>query len=88
MREGAILAALVDFQIPDYTGEQDNRRLYEEIALLLHPRFIEVEHDGVCRFVSIGNILHEVRVNGVATVAAAGVVEVNHVELRLNFVAV
>ena len=88
MRKGAILAALVDFQIPNNAGKQNDRAFHEEITLLLHPCLIEVEHYGVRRFVGIGNILHKIGVDGITTVATAGVVEVNHVELRLDLVSV
>ena len=88
MRERAILPVLIDFEIPDDGGKEDDRAFHKEIALLLHPRLVEVEHDGVRRFVSVGNILHEIRVYGIATVAAARVIEVYHVELRLDLLPV
>ena len=36
MGKGAILAVLVDAQKPYHGGEQDNRSLDKELALLLH----------------------------------------------------
>ena len=86
MGKGAIPAALVDAQEPDDGGEEDDGRFHEEVALLLHPRAVEVEHDGVGTLVGIRNVGHEVRVDGVAAVAAARVVEVDDVELRLHLV--
>ena len=86
MGKGAIPAALVDAQEPDDGGEEDDGRFHEEVALLLHPCAVEIEHDGVCTFVGIRNVGHEVRVDGVAAVAAARVVEVDDVELRFHLV--
>ena len=87
MGKGAILAVLVDAQKPYHSGKQDNRTLHKEVALLLHPRFIEVEHYRVGTLVGIGDVLHEIGVNGIAAVAAARVVEVYHVELRLDLIS-
>ena len=53
MWERTELATFIDFQKPYYRRKQDNRGFHEEVPLLLHPRLIEVEHDGVRRFVSI-----------------------------------
>ena len=36
MGKGAILSVLIDAQKPYHCGEQDNRRLHEEVALFLH----------------------------------------------------
>ena len=87
MGERAILAVLINFQIPYNTGKQNDRRFHEEVALLLHPRLIQVEHYGVRAFVSVRDILHEIRVDGIATVRASRVVEVYHIELRFHLVA-
>ncbi len=35
MWEGAVFASLVEFEIPYNTRQQDDRRLYEEVPLLL-----------------------------------------------------
>ena len=86
MGKGAIPAALIDAQEPDDGSEEDDGRFHEEVTLLLHPRAVEVEHDGVGTLVGIRNVGHEVRVDGVAAVAAARVVEVDDVELRLHLV--
>ena len=87
MGERAILTVLENFEIPDDSREKDDGRFYEEVALLLHPRLIEVEHYRIGTFVGIRNILHKVRVNGITTVRASRVVEVYHIELRLHLVA-
>ena len=81
MGEGAILSVLVDFQKPDYRGQEDNRRLHKEIALFLNPRLVQIQEYGICRFVGIRNIRHEVRMYRVAPVAAHGVIEIDDVEL-------
>ena len=87
MGERAILAVLKNFEIPDDSREEDDGRFHKEVALLLHPRLIQVEHDGVRALVSVRDILHEIRVDGIATVAASRVVEVYHVELRPHLVS-
>ena len=88
MREGTILSAFVDFEIPDNCRKEDDGRFDEEVALLLHPRLIEVEHDGIGTLVSVGNILHEVGVYGVAAVAAPRIVEIDYIEFRFHLVSV
>ena len=75
-------------EIPDNCSKQDYRRLYKEIALLLHPCLVQIEHDGIGALVSIRNVLHEIRMNGIATVAPARVVEVDYIEFRLDLIAV
>ncbi len=87
MREGAVLAVLVDAQVPDDGGKEDDRTLHEEVALLLHPRLVEVEHDGIGTLVGIRNVAHEVRMDRIAAVTPARVVEVDDVELRFYLVA-
>ncbi len=88
MGKGTILSILVDAQIPDDSSKKDNRTLHKEVALLLHPRFVEVEHDSICAFVSIGNVTHEIRVNGIATVASARIIKVDNIELGLYLILV
>ena len=73
---------------PDDRREQHDRRLDEEVALLLNPRLIEVEHNGIRRFVGVRNIGHELRSNGIAAVRASRVVEVDDKELRSHLVFV
>ena len=87
MGERAILAVLKNFKIPDDSREEDDGRFHKEVALLLHPRLVQIEHNGIGTLVSVRNILHEIRVDGIATVAASRVVEVYHVKLRLHLVA-
>ena len=88
MREGTILSVFIDFEIPDNCRKEDNRRFDEEVALLLYPRLVEVEHDGVGTLVSIGYILHEVGVYGVAAVRPSRIVEIDYIEFRLHRVSV
>ena len=46
--------------------------LDEEVALLGRPRPVKVEHDVVRTLVGIGDVGHELRVEGIAAVAARG----------------
>ena len=55
-------------KIPYNCCKEDYGRFHEKVALLLHPRLIEVEHNRVGALVSVGYVLHEIRVNGVAAV--------------------
>jgi len=80
MRECAVFASLVEFEIPYNTRQQDDRRLHEEVALLLDPGFVQVEHYGIGGFVCVGYVRHEGRGNGIAAVATLGVVEVYNIE--------
>ena len=43
MWEGAIASILVNSEEPNDGRQQNNRRLHEEIALLLNPRFVQIE---------------------------------------------
>ena len=70
MGEGTIPAVLIYPQEPDDGGKEDGGRLDEEIALLCRPRPVEVEHDAVRTLVSIGDVGHELRIEGIAAVAA------------------
>lgn len=67
-------------EIPYNTCQQDDRRLDEEVSLLLDPCFIEVEHYGIGTFIGIGNVGHEGRGDRIAAVAPFGVIEVYHIE--------
>ena len=40
----------------------------EEVALLLNPRLVQVEHYRICRFVGIADIHHKLRVDGITAV--------------------
>ena len=88
MGERAVLAVLKYFEIPDNRREENDGRFHEEVALLLHPRLIEVEHNGIGTFVCVRNILHEIRVYGIATVRTSRIVEVDYIELRLYLVSI
>ena len=75
-------------EIPDDCRKEDYGRFHEEVALLLHPRFVQIKHDRVGALVCVGNVLHEVGVNGVAAVRASRVVEIDHIKFRLHLVPV
>ena len=81
MREGTVDTAFVEFEIPYNTRQQNYRRFHEEIALFLNPRFVEIEHYSVRRFVCVRYVSHERRRNRVASVAPSGIIEVYHIEL-------
>ena len=53
MGERTVLAAFIDFQKPNYCRKQYNWRFYKEVSLLLHPTFIQVQHDGITGFIRI-----------------------------------
>ena len=88
MGERAILTALIDTEIPNYSRQKDNRTFHEEIALLAYPTSIEVKHYRVACFVGIRNVRHEAGIYRVASVALAWVVKIDNVKFRLNLVAV
>lgn len=75
-------------EIPNNCSKKDDGRFHEKIALLLHPRLVEIEHNCVGTLVRVGNILHEVRVNGVAAVTAARIIEIDNVEFRFHLIPV
>lgn len=62
--------------------------LYEKIALFFDPGLVQIQHDGVARFVGIGYVRHEHRVDGIAAVRAVRVIEVYDIELRADLVLV
>ena len=82
MREGTAAASVVDFQVPDDCRQQDNRRVDEEVALLLDPRLVQVQHDGIGRLVGVRDVGHELRGDRITAVRAAGVIEVDDAEAR------
>ena len=86
MRKRTILAILIDAQEPDNSGKQNSRTLYKKIPLLCRPTPVKVKHDRIRTFVSVGYISHKFRIQRVTSVAAAGIVEVNHVELGNNLI--
>ena len=88
MRESTIASVLVNSQEPNDGRQQDNRRLDEEIALLLHPTFVQIEHDGVGCFIGVGDVCHKVRMDRIATVRSAWIVEVDDEKLRLDGVRI
>lgn len=88
MGKGAVFPVLIDTEEPYHGSEQDNRRLHEEVTLLLHPGLVQIEHYRIGTLVSIGDVLHEIRMDGIAAVRAPRVVEVDDVELRPDPVCV
>lgn len=88
MWERAILAVFIQFQKPYNGSEQDDWRFHKEVSLLLHPAFIEIKHDCVTRFVSIGNIRHQFRCQRVTTVAFSWIIEIYYIKFRRNLVTV
>ena len=88
MRECTVLAVLVYLQKPNDGSQKDNGRLHKEVSLLLNPRAVEIEHNRVGTLVGIRNIRHKRRIDGIAAVRLAWVVEVNHKELRLYLVSI
>lgn len=83
MWKRAINTTLIQLQIPYYTGQQDYRRLHEEVTLLLNPRFVKVEHNGICTLVGIGNIGHKCRMYRIAAMALFRIIEVYDIEFCL-----
>ena len=88
MGEGTVPASLVDLEEPDDSGEKNNRAFHKEISLLLHPRLVEVEHNGVRAFVGIGDVRHEGGIDGITAMRLARVVEVDDEELRLYLIGI
>ena len=82
MREGAEPSAVVELQIPDDRGQQNDGRVGEEVALFLRPALIEVQQNDVGAFVSVRYVGHKPRIEGVAAVRTPGVVEIDDAELR------
>ena len=88
MWKGAILPVLIDFEKPNDGCQQDNRRLHEEIALLLYPRAVKVEHDGIGTLVGIRYICHKGRIDGIAPMRLSRIIEIYHEELRFYLVGI
>ena len=53
VRKGTVFSSLENAEIPNDSGKEYDWRLHKEISLFLHPRLVEVEHDGVRRLVGI-----------------------------------
>ena len=88
MGKRAILTALIDAQIPNYSRQKDNRTFHEKVTLLAYPRAVQVEHNRVAGFVGIRNVRHKAGIYRVASVALAGVVKIDNVKLRFYLVTV
>ena len=87
VRKGAVPSPVVDAQEPDHGGEEDDRAFDEEIALLLHPCLVQVQHDGIGALVGVRDVVHKGGVDRVAAVRATRVVEIDDVEGRYLLVA-
>lgn len=57
-----------------------------KITLFLYPGLVQIEHYGIGTFVGIADICHESWIDWIASVAASGVVEIDDIEFRLDFV--
>ena len=86
MRESAILAILINPQVPDNGSEQDNRGFHEKVTLFLYPGLVQIEHYCISTFVGIGNIRHEFGIDGIAAVAASRIIKIDDIELRFDLV--
>ena len=47
VRKGTILAVLVNPQVPDNRGEQNNRGFHEEITLFLYLGLVQIQENGI-----------------------------------------
>ena len=88
MGERTVLAAFIDFQKPNYCRKQYNWRFYKEVSLLLHPTFIQVQHDGITGFIRIRNISHQFGSQRITAVAFSWIVEVDYIKFRWYFITV
>lgn len=84
----SIILLVVFYLVIQRDIKKDNRTLHEEVALLLNPRLVEVEHDGVCTLISIGNVTHEIRVNRIAAMTSARIIKVDDIELGLDLISI
>ena len=88
MGECAILTALIDTEIPNYSRQKDNRTFHEKVTLLAYPTAIKVKHNRVAGFIGIRNVRHEAGVYRVTSVALAWVVKIDNVKFRFHLVTV
>ena len=88
MWKRAVFPVLINAQIPDDGGKEDNRTLHEEVTLLLHPRLVEIEHNRIGTLVGIRYVRHEVWADGIATVRTPRIIKVDDIELRFYLVPV
>ena len=84
MGKGTVPAAIVYFQESYNRRQQDDRRLDEKIAGPSDPCFVQIEHRDIGRFIGVGDIAHKFRIDRIASMAASGVIEIQHVEFRRN----
>ena len=88
MRERTINPVLVNLQIPDYCSKQNDGGFYKKVTLLFNPGAIEVEHYRIARLVRIGNVRHKFRIDRIASVRPARIVEIYDIEPGLDLVLV
>ena len=88
MWERTVFAVFIQLQKPDYRRKQNNRRFHKEVPLLLHPTFIQVQHDGIAGFVGIRNIRHQFRSQRIATVTLSRIIEVDYIKLGWYLITV
>ena len=87
MRKRTILSLVVGTQEPDYGSEEYDRWFDEEVALFLYPRLVQIQHDRVGRLIGIGDVGHELRSDGITAMRSSGIVEIDDVEGRQDFIA-
>jgi len=56
--------------------------------LFLNPRAVEIEHNRVSTLVGIGDVRHKARIDGIAAMRPAQIVEVDDEELGLHLVGI
>lgn len=88
MWERAILTVFIQLQKPDYRSKQHYRRFHKEVSLLLHPTFIQVQHDGITGFIRIRNIRHQFGCQRVTTMAFSWIVEVDYIKFGWYLITV
>ena len=88
MRERTINPVLVNLQIPDYCSKQNDGGFYKKVTLLFNPGAIEVEHYRIARLVRIGNVRHKFRIDRIASVRPARIVEIYDIEPGLDLILV
>ena len=80
MRERTIPPVFINFEIPDQGCKQDNRAFHKEVPLFLNPTLVQVKHNYIRGLVSIRNVGQECRVERVAPVAVARIIEIDDIE--------
>ena len=84
MCQRTIPAILIPPQEPDIGGEKPDGGLYPEVTLHMDKALVEGEEHGAGDLGGIGDIIKAGRVEGITTVAAGEIIEVDGVEDGLN----